>query len=89
MECDDKARGIVKVIGTVLKLVESPAARPFVYYNKQWKTLLAKWLEARRAYSTFRPVPNETEIAELAQIETSTWQQVQRFLTEEVAVEHP
>lgn len=47
--CDDPARGEIRVLSTFLTKVASPDARPFVYWDRQWRPLRDRWLQARDA----------------------------------------
>lgn len=90
--CDDPARGAIRVLSTFLTKVASPDARPFVYWDRQWRPLRDRWLQARdaveKALETFRPLPDPDVLARLRAAEQEALESLERFLAEERAGAH-
>ena len=93
IEFDDRPSDIKRVIASFVTKVASAETRPFKYWDRQWQLLRAAWLDARRAYEaealTFRPLPDDNDLAALKTDEDLAWAAVEAFLVEEKQGLHP
>lgn len=81
---DDPDRSENTVMSWALKIISSPDARPFVFWDKQWQPLRENWLSVRREVEeickTFDPAPDMKMLQSALDAEAAAWSRMQDFI---------